>query len=105
MYYFEAAIADPDANTLLKRVWAKAVELYSRGVISGDELRSIALRLGSPLTITVEGRTVKFTKDYAMEINKRVAEDAGFRSAFMSSVKRAAIERYEGILRLLEARG
>jgi hypothetical protein len=37
---------------------------------------------------------VKFTKDYAMEINKRVAEDAGFRSAFMSSVKRAAIERY-----------
>ncbi|MFZ8794564.1 MAG: ABC transporter substrate-binding protein [Acidilobaceae archaeon] len=105
MYYFEAAIADPDANTLLKRVWAKAVELHSRGVISGDELRSIALRLGSPLTITVEGRTVKFTKDYAMEINKRVAEDASFRSAFMSSVKRAAIERYEGILRLLEARG
>ncbi|MFZ8792401.1 MAG: ABC transporter substrate-binding protein [Acidilobaceae archaeon] len=105
MFYFEAAIADSDANTLLKRVWVKAVELYNRGVISGDELRSIALMLGSPLTITVEGRTVKFTKDYAMEINKRVAEDAGFRSAFMSSVKKAAIERYEGILRLLEARG
>ncbi len=104
MYYFEAAIADPDANTLLKKVWVKAVELYGKGVIGEEELRSIALRLGSPLTITLEGKTVKFTKDYAVEINKRVAEDASFRSAFISSVKKAAIERYESILRELEAR-
>jgi hypothetical protein len=105
IYYFESAIGDPDANTLLKKVWVKAVELYNKGVIRGDELRSIAIKLGSPLTITLEGRTVKFTKDYAVEINKRVAEDAGFRSEFISAVKKAALERYKVILRELEARG
>ncbi|MFZ8789287.1 MAG: extracellular solute-binding protein [Acidilobaceae archaeon] len=105
IYYFESAIGDPDANTLLKKVWVKAVELYNKGVIRGDELRSIAIKLGSPLTITLEGRTVKFTKDYAVEINKRVAEDASFRSEFISAVKKAALERYKVILRELEARG
>ena len=105
IYYFESAIGDPDANTLLKKVWVKAVELYNKGVIRGDEIRSIAIKLGSPLTITLEGRTVKFTKDYAVEINKRVAEDASFRSEFISAVKKAALERYKVILRELEARG
>jgi hypothetical protein len=53
----------------------------------------------------LEGRTVKFTKDYAVEINKRVAEDASFRSEFISAVKKATLERYKVILRELEARG
>ena len=105
LYYFEAAIGDPDANTLLKKVWVKAVELHTKGVIGWDELRSVAMRLGSPLIITLEGRTAVFTKDYAVEINKRVAEDAAFRSAFMSAVKKAALERYNYVLGELEARG
>jgi len=103
--YFEAAIADPDANTLLKKIWSKAVELYQRGVLSREELRGIAERLGSPLSISIEGSTVVFTKEYAIEINRRLAEDPVFRSNFMKAVKEAAIERYKAILEELEARG
>lgn len=104
IYYFEAAIADPDANTLLKRIWAKVVELHSKRLMGDGEVRELALRLGSPLTISIDGSIVTFTKEYAIEINKRVAEDAVFRSMFMKAVKEAALERYEGILAELESR-
>lgn len=105
IYYFEAAIADPDANTLLTKIWAKAVSLYERGVINLEKLRDIASRLGAPLTMEIDGVKVKFTKDYAVEINKKVAEDPAFRSKFMKAVKDAALERYKAILGELEALG
>jgi len=61
--------------------------------------------LGSPLSISVEGSIVVFTKGYAIEISKRLVEDPVFRSSFMKAVKEAAVERYRAILGELEARG
>ncbi|MEM2421463.1 MAG: hypothetical protein QW637_06840, partial [Acidilobaceae archaeon] len=105
IYYFEAAIADPDTNTLLKKVWVKALELYSRGLLSRDDLLRIQGELGKPLTLRIIVETRDFTREYAIEINKSIAEDTLFRDKFMDSIKRAAIERYNSILRELERIG
>lgn len=104
VYYFEAAIADPDSNTLLKRAWSLAVELYTKGVLSEAELLEVAHRLGSPLTIGIDGEPRPFTKSLAVELNKLVAGDPAFRSKFYDSVKTAALSRYSAILSELQSR-
>ncbi|MEM1623695.1 MAG: ABC transporter substrate-binding protein [Sulfolobales archaeon] len=104
VYYFEAAIADPDANTILKRVWSLAVDLYVKGRLNEAELLEIAQRLGAPLTISVRGEPRAFSKSLAMELNRLVAEDPAFRSEFYDSVKASALARYRAILSELESR-
>ncbi|MEM1795962.1 MAG: ABC transporter substrate-binding protein [Sulfolobales archaeon] len=104
VYYFEAAIADPDANTILKKVWSLAVDLYTKGRLNEVELLEIAHRLGAPLTISIGGESRVFSKSLAIELNKLVAEDPAFRSEFYDSVKAAAIARYSAILSELQSR-
>ncbi|MEM2207415.1 MAG: ABC transporter substrate-binding protein [Sulfolobales archaeon] len=104
VYYFEAAIADPDTNTLLKKVWSLAIDLYIKGTLSGAELLEIAHKLGSPLTISIKGEPRVFSKSLATELNKLVAEDSAFRSEFYDSVKAAALARYSAILSELQSR-
>ncbi|MEM1702079.1 MAG: extracellular solute-binding protein [Desulfurococcaceae archaeon] len=104
VYYFEATIADPDANTLLKNTWRKAMELYKRGLLSQEDLTEIAHKLGEPLVAVIGGEVVHFTKEYAVSINKRLAEDPVFRSEFIDAFRKAAIDRYSALLRSLEFR-
>lgn len=96
-YYFEGAIADPDANTLLKKAWSRALEAYASGKISRQDLEAIASKLGSPLEIEYRGSRSLFTRDYAASINSLLAS-AGEASAFKAAVKKAALERYSQIL-------
>jgi len=100
IYYFEAAVADPDANTLLKRVWGRAVSLYQEGRLSREGLDELAKRLGSPLEIEYSGTKAVFTKDYAVGINTALTSPANV-DAFKSAVKKAAIARYSSILSTL----
>lgn len=104
VYYFEAAIADPDSNTLLKKAWSTAVELYGRGKLSEVELLEIAYKLGSLLTISIDGELKVFSKVLAIELNSLVAEDPAFRSRFYDSVKAAALSRYSTVLSELRSR-
>ncbi len=105
VYYFEAAIADPDANTLLKEVWSLAVSLYSRGVLSETGLLEVARRLGSPLQVSIDGEPREFSKDFAAEVNRQVAEDPVFRSKFFDAVRSAALARYRAVLSELRELG
>ena len=100
MYYFEAAIADSDTNTLLKKIWGKAVSLYLNGSISSRDLETLVAKLGSPLEIDYKGMKSLFTKEYASKINDmlRSSQEADL---FKSAVKKAAIERYSSILKSL----
>ncbi|MEM2055962.1 MAG: hypothetical protein QXY48_06420, partial [Sulfolobales archaeon] len=93
-----------DANTILKRVWSLAVDLYTKGRLNEVELLEIAHRLGAPLTISIGGESRVFSKSLAIELNKLVAEDPAFRSEFYDSVKAAAIARYSAILSELQSR-
>ncbi len=100
IYYFEAAIADPDSNTLLKRIWSRAVSLYLSGSMSSRDLDVLISKLGSPLEIDYKGSKNMFTKDYAISINNALKKPQEA-DLFKSSVKKAAIERYSSILKSL----
>ncbi len=100
IYYFEAAIADPDANTLLKKIWSRAVALYLNGSISGKDLEDLVARLGSPLEVNYKDLKSVFTKEYAVKINN-VLRNPQEVDLFKEAVKRAAIERYSSILKSL----
>jgi ABC-type Fe3+ transport system substrate-binding protein len=97
IYYFEAAIADPDANTILKRIWGKAISQYLEGRISKRDLDDLISRLGSPLEIEFNGTKSLFTKEYASKINSLLSTDPRAIDAFKSSVKKAAVARYTAI--------
>ena len=97
IYYFEASIADPDANSLLKRIWTKAVSLYQAGKLSQKDLEDLVHKIGSPLEIEFNGTKSVFTKEFASKINNMLTSPANV-DAFKSSVKRAAITRYSSIL-------
>lgn len=97
IYYFEAAIADPDANTMLKNIWSKAVSRYLEGKISKNDLDDLISRLGSPLEIEFNGTKSLFTKEYASKINSLLSTDPRAIDAFKSSVKKAALARYTAI--------
>jgi ABC-type Fe3+ transport system substrate-binding protein len=104
--YYEAAIADPDVNAVLKQVGRRLAELLKAGKLSKEDALRIIEELGKPLTIRDPwggGETV-FTIEYAEKVNPRLA-DAKDRQAFYNAVKEAALERYQSILAQLEAYG
>jgi ABC-type Fe3+ transport system substrate-binding protein len=97
IYYFEASIADPDANNMLKKIWGKAISLYQGGKMSAKDLEDLVHRIGSPLEIEFNGTKSVFTKDYASRINSLLTNPA-YVDAFKSAVKKAAMARYSSVL-------
>lgn len=100
--YYEAAIADPDANALLKQVGRRIAELMSEGRLSRDKAEALLLELGKPLTIKDpwSGGTVVFTENYAAKIDKLLAKPEE-RQKLYNAVKEAALERYRAVLKEL----
>ncbi|OYT51218.1 MAG: hypothetical protein B6U73_02470 [Desulfurococcales archaeon ex4484_204] len=103
IYYFESAIANPDTDMKLKRVWKTLLNMYFKGGLSGG-IDEYIHKIGRPLTITDPETGVKqeFTVGYAKKINARLVKDPEFREEFMKAVKMAALSRYEEVLNELK---
>lgn len=100
--YFEAAIADPDVNGLLRSIGRKVAEKLEKGEMSREEAARLLYSLGAPLTIKdpVTGDRKTFTVDYAESINAKLGDDR-VRAEFYNAVKEAALERYRAVLESL----
>lgn len=100
IYYFEAAIADPDCNAKLKEIWRILLEKISRNEINEQEFENYIKKISAPLTIIdpITGKLVLFTINYAKSINENIMKDPALRDKFIINVKSAAIERYDKIL-------
>ncbi|RLG85752.1 MAG: hypothetical protein DRO39_04825 [Thermoprotei archaeon] len=105
--YFEAAIADPEAQELLTKVYRKALKLYRSGKLSKDEFRHLLEKLGQPLTIRdpLSGMLKRFTYDYARELTAELVKGKVSREELYSAVKKVAIERYASIYESLGSHG
>lgn len=100
--YFEAAIADPDANALLKQIGRRLAELIKEGKLDMEQAEAVIEKAGAPLTIRdpLSGKQTVFTQSYAEKINKAL-EKPEKRQEFYNAVKEAAITRYKKILQEL----
>ncbi|BEP18657.1 ABC transporter substrate-binding protein [Pyrofollis japonicus] len=103
--YFEAAIADSDANALLKEIGVKAATLLSEGKLTQQEWMKIVQKL-APLTIKDPwtGKKTQFTLEYAMKINDKLRDNAA-RDKLYNAIKQAAIETYKEVLKELQSKG
>ncbi|ABM80273.1 ABC transporter substrate-binding protein [Hyperthermus butylicus] len=101
--YFEATIADPAANKLLKRIGKLLAQLYEEGKIDENGYADILAKLGSPLRIKDpwSGEEVVFTLEYAKKINSKLRSSED-RDKFYNAVKTVALEQYRSILSELE---
>ncbi len=99
--YFRATIVEVD--NYLKAAWKAILNKYFNGKLSDDQLKQYMEKLGAPLTFKdpETGKTVKFTEDYAIKINQRLISDPSFRSAMIDAWRKAAIERYNSIVKEL----
>jgi ABC-type Fe3+ transport system substrate-binding protein len=103
MTYFEAAIADPDANALLKQVGRTLAEKLSSHEITLEKAEKILEALGEPLAIKDPwtGKQEKFTLSYAEQVNAKLTSQEA-RQLFYNAVKEAAISRYRQVLKELK---
>jgi len=103
IYYFEAAIADPDCNAKLKEIWRILIEKVIKNEINEQQFENYIKKIGAPLVITdpITGKSMLFTIDYAKSINDDIIKDPALRDEFINNVKSAALERYDEILKEL----
>ena len=101
MYYFKATLVN--AHDDLQAVWARVAGAYLDGRISRDWFDYLTLELSKPLRFKdpVTGSNVEFTQEYAVYINKKLAEEASTYQALMTTWENAARERYQNVLNLL----
>ncbi len=98
VYYFEAAIADEESNSLLKEIWKQVLAMYYEGKLSESDLESISEELGKPLRFMLDGVEYVFDRETAIKLNNMISEDVEFRAKFIEAVREAAIKRYKSIL-------
>ncbi|MEM0005031.1 MAG: hypothetical protein QXN97_06845, partial [Desulfurococcaceae archaeon] len=77
---------------------------YLDGRISRDWFDYLTLELSKPLRFKdpVTGSNVEFTQEYAVYINKKLAEEASTYQALMTAWSSGARDRYRSVLSLLE---
>ncbi len=104
--YFEAAIADPDSNALLKEIGLRIARLLEEGKISKEEAEKLLAETGKPLQIKDPwtGKSTAFTLEYAEAVNSKLQSSKN-RQLFYNAVKDAAVARYHEILQRLSAGG
>jgi len=105
--YFESAIADPDAQRLLQEVYRRALQLYLGGAITEEQLESVLKELGAPLAFQdpTTGGLTEFTKDEVVRLSRALSSDSGLQAALSSSIKQAALTRYQSLLEKLKTYG
>lgn len=96
--YFKATLVE--LNELLKEVWRRALNLYFAGKLSEQQLIELARKMGAPLEYRdpETGMIVRFTEDDAKRVNEIITKDRAKESAFVREWRRAAEERYRGLL-------
>ncbi len=97
--YFEAALADPDSNMLLKEIGRELALLLKNKKIDPSKAHEILSRVGKLLVIKDPwtGEEEAFTLEYAISINDKLKDKEEW-AKFYNAVKTAAIEHYKKIL-------
>jgi ABC-type Fe3+ transport system substrate-binding protein len=104
--YFEAALADPDSNMLLKEIGRELALLLENKKIGLSKAHEILSSVGKLLVVKDPwtGRGEEFTLEYALSINDKLKDKEEW-AKFYNAVKTAAIEHYRKILDEIKALG
>jgi len=87
--YFEASIADPDVQKLLREVYLRVYETKEA------EFPEWLKKIGSPLTIRdpITGDLIEFTVNYAKQVSSAIKAGTLSADDFYQRVKEAALDR------------
>jgi len=104
--YFEAAIADPDSNMLLKQIGRRLAQLLDSGQITAEQAMDVMKRVGEPLNIVDpwSGERTRFTWSYAAEVSQRLNSQEN-KQRLYNAIKEAALKRYQEVLQSLSEKG
>lgn len=100
-WYFRATLIE--VEDYLKKAWTMILTKYFNGELSDSELQEYMDKLGALLEFTdpATGEKVVFTQDYAIKINEKFLSDPSYRSALIEAWRKAAIAKYEEIIKEL----
>ena len=96
IHYFEAVFNN--AHDQLEAAWEAIVDAYYAEDITLEQLNTLAITMGTPVTVEVDGENHKFTLDYAIEINDDMYYDSEFLHSMQSLWRAAAILQYQQAL-------
>ena len=100
-WYFKATLID--INDYLKDAWKAILTKYFEGKIGDKELEEYIAKLGALIEFEDPGtgEKVLFTEKYAISIRDKFISDPAFKDALLSAWKRAALEKYQQIVKEL----
>lgn len=100
-WYFRATLVE--VNDYLKEAWKTLLVKYFTGAITREEFGEYVKLLTAPLNFTdpATNEEVVFTESYAISICPKFISDPSFRDALITAWKKAAISKYENILKEL----
>lgn len=101
IYYFEAVFND--AHSSLTTTWKALVDAYNGELITLEQFNDLATQMGTPVTITYESTSRKFTVEFAQEINEEMQDDPIFLSSMQVAWTAAANDQYAQVLSDLNA--
>lgn len=100
-FYFKATLVN--AHDDLQQAWAAIAKAYLDGKITEDQFNQLVEKLTEPFKFKdpVTGQEVTFTKEYAIEISKKISDPAVYQ-ALMQEWEDGARQRYQDAYQLLQ---